>query len=268
LFFLASKTIGALLIPSNFIIFVGLMGLLLAASRYRTAGRWLLALSVTLFLLCGFSPLANLLMIPLEMRFPVWNPEGAEPDGVVVLGGPIDAYLSAAHGTPVFSDSSADCIFAAAALARRYPKMRIVYAGGSPGLFQSHGASEADYAVLAFQNLGVAHERLLAEGQSRNTQENAEFSKAVAVPKSTERWLLITSAYHMPRSIGLFRKVGFRVEAYPVDWQTRGSSDRFALPSRFLVGLILMDIASHEWIGLVADRIFGLSNDFFPSPEN
>src|SRR6202043_2021742 len=110
------------------------------------------------------------------------------------------------------------------ALAHRYPNARIIYSGGSANLI-SDDAKEADYALAVFESLGVSKERLTMERGSRNTQENAEFSKAIAAPKSGERWLLVTSAYHMPRSVGLFRKVGFAVEPYSVDWRMRGAVD-------------------------------------------
>ena len=115
---------------------------------------------------------------------------------------------------------SVDRIIAAAALAHRYPKARIVFSGGSANLISDDSAKEADYALSVFESLGIARDRLTMERRSRNTQENAEFSKALASPKAGERWLLVTSAFHMPRSVGVFRKAGFGVEPYPADWRT------------------------------------------------
>ena len=116
------------------------------------------------------------------------------------------------------------------------------------------------------EDLGVAKARLTAERLSRNTVENAEFAKAVANPKAGERWLLVTSAYHMPRSIGLFRKAGFNVEAYPVD---RRASRREALSfsSVAIYGLERTDVAMREWIGLTAYWLTGKTDHFFPSPD-
>ena len=136
-----------------------------------------------------------------------------------MLGGAIDADLSADHGAVVFT-RAADRVVEAAALARHYPKARIIFSGGSANL--TDGPREADYAAAIFERLGVAKDRLIMERRSRNTMENAEFSKELAAPKNGERWLLVTSAFHMPRSIGIFRKVGFAVEPYPVDWRIGG----------------------------------------------
>ena len=203
MFFLLSKTLGVMLMPTNFLIGAGLIGALLLATRFAAAGRKLLVVAVVMLGICAWSPLGKWLLYPLESRFPPWNAANGAPDGIVVLGGPIDAELSIAHGAAVVS-SSADRIIAAAALAHRYPNARVVYSGGSANLV-SNDAKEADYADRLFQGLGISRTRLLMERQSRNTQENAELSKVLAAPKPGERWLLVTTAYHMPRAVGLFR---------------------------------------------------------------
>jgi uncharacterized SAM-binding protein YcdF (DUF218 family) len=103
--------------------------------------------------------------------------------------------------------------------------------------------------------------------RARNTQENAEFAKALAAPKSGERWLLVTSAYHMPRAVGLFRKAGFAVEPYPVDWRMGLTA---ALPNFRILsvdGLGYVDTGIREWIGLLAYRIAGKTSEFFPGPD-
>jgi len=143
--FLASKTIGVLLIPSNFISLFGVVGLILFRTRYASVGRTLVCACVAAYVICGFSPLGNLLLVPLETRFPPWNAGKGEPDGMIVLGGAIDPDLSAARGAAAFGNA-ADRILAAAALAHRYPSARIVYAGGNANAFQNDEAKEADYA--------------------------------------------------------------------------------------------------------------------------
>lgn len=264
MFFLLSKTLGTMLLPVNFLIGAGVLGAILLVTRYAVFGRRLLATSAVLFALCGFSPVGKLLILPLEQRFPPWDPAHGTPDGIVVLGGGIEPDLSAAHGRPIL-DRSGDRLVAAAELARQYPKARIVYSGGNANLIGDNSAKEADYALSMLEDLGVAKTRLTAERLSRNTVENAEFAKAVAKPKEGERWLLVTSAFHMPRSIGLFRKVGFNVEAYPVDWRA-SQSNAFSPSSIALNGLERTEIAMREWIGLAAYRVTGKIDDFLPGP--
>jgi uncharacterized SAM-binding protein YcdF (DUF218 family) len=266
LFFVLSKTLGIMLLPTNFLIGVGVVGAILMATRFASLGRKLIVLSIVLLAVCEFSPLGKLVLYPLESRFPSWDATRGAPDGIVVLGGSIDPDLSSAHGEAVFG-ASADRIIAAAALAHRYPNSRIIFSGGSANLI-SKDAKEADYAGAAFESLGVSPERLTMERQARNTLENAEFSKALAAPKSGDRWLLVTSAYHMPRSVGVFRKAGFAIEPYPVDWRTAGRAD--LLKDWFLSarGLESVDIGIREWIGLAAYWISGKTSEFMPGPDH
>jgi uncharacterized SAM-binding protein YcdF (DUF218 family) len=266
LFFLLSKTLGIMLLPTNLLIGIGLVGVVLLATRFASLGRKLLIASVALLAICGFSPLGYLLLYPLESRFPPWDAARGAPDGIIVLGGSIDAELSAAHGAAVVG-GGADRIIATAALAHRYPNARIIFTGGS-GNLMSNDAREADYAASLFESLGISRERLIMERRSRNTHENAEFSLAIAAPKGGERWLLVTSAFHMPRSVGLFRKVGFAVEAYPVDWRMGGRGDALRFTVLLPGGLGRVDTGIREWMGLAAYWLTGRIDELLPGPAS
>ena len=154
---------------------------------------------------------------------------------------------SVARGAVALNEA-AERITATVELARRYPNARIIFSGGTAALIQT--PAEAAIAVREFEALGVAHDRITAEEQSRNTIENAVFSRLIAQPKPGERWLLVTSAYHMPRAMAAFRAAGFPVEAYPVDWRTRGPIDATAAVCFVGDGLRRTDFAVHEWVGL------------------
>ncbi len=264
MFFVLSKTLGYMMLPTNVLIGIGLLGIILLATRFAALGRRLAIFSLVLLAVCAFSPLGNLLLYPLESRFPPWDAARGAPDGIIVLGGSIEADLSAAHGAAVVRGAP-DRIIAAAALALRYPNARVVFSGGSANLI-SNDAREADYAGAIFESLGVAKSRLIMERRSRNTQENAEFSKALVAPKEGERWLLVTSAFHMPRSVGLFRKAGFDVEPYPVDWRVGGRDDLLTFTSIAVDGLGRTDLAVREWMGLLAYRATGKNNELLPTP--
>jgi uncharacterized SAM-binding protein YcdF (DUF218 family) len=266
LFFVLSKTLGIMLLPTNFLIAVGLLGAVLLATPFARLGRKLLIGSIVLLAICGFSPLGNWLLYPLEQRFPPWDAARGAPDGIIVLGGGIESDVSAARGTAAFN-SSAGRIIAAAGLARRYPNARIVYSGGNANLVSDDTAKEADYAVAVFESLGISRDRVVPERASRNTFENAEFSKSVAAPKNGERWLLLTSAYHMPRSIGIFRKIGFAVEPYPADWRVAGTADLLNFSVHSIETLGRTELALREWMGLVAYWVSGQSSALFPGPN-
>ncbi|MGH6674410.1 MAG: YdcF family protein, partial [Xanthobacteraceae bacterium] len=223
MFFIISKVLGFFALPSNLLISIGILGVLLLLARARRLASWLVVTSLVLLAVAGLSPLGNMLILPLEQRFPPWDPSRGPPTGIVVLGGAIRPAVSAARGV-VALDNAAERITVAAELAHRYPNARIIYTGGSNALL-SEPIAEAPFAVRELEALGVAHGRITAEEQSRNTIENAVFSRLIAQPKPGEVWLLVTSAYHMPRAIAAFRAAGFAVEAYPVDWRTRGPID-------------------------------------------
>jgi uncharacterized SAM-binding protein YcdF (DUF218 family) len=266
LFFALSKTLGVMALPTNFLIGLGVLGALLCATRWARLGRRLAITAIALLAICAFSPFGYLLLYPLESRFPPWNANLGAPDGIIVLGGPIDADLSVEHDVPVVR-GGADRIFAGAALVRQYPNARFVFTGGSANLI-SNDAREADYAAAIFESLGIPKSRLTMERRSRNTHENAQFTAELVKPRPGERWLLVTSAYHMPRSIGLFRKAGFTVEAYPVDWRVgRGWADVLAFTTVANDGLARTDIGVREWMRLVAYRLTGKTDALLPGPD-
>jgi uncharacterized SAM-binding protein YcdF (DUF218 family) len=264
MFFILSKVLGFFASPSNLMIALGLLGVLLLPTRLARGGWRLMAASLIALALLGLSPLGNVLIIPLEQRFPPWDAARGAPDGIVVLGGAIEADVSAAR-PEVALDEAAERITATVTLARRYPEARIVYSGGSGALIYREG-SEAVAAVRLFESLGIPPARIIAEEQSRNTVENAVFSLLLAMPRPGERWLLVTSGYHMPRAMGIFRQAGFPVEAYPVDWRTRGPQDAARPFPTLGSGLQRADTAVREWVGLLVYRLTGRSAALFPGP--
>jgi len=264
MFFYASKILGFFAIPSNFVILVGIIGALMLRTRFARTG-WQLAVgSLVLLAILGLSPVGNALIVPLEQRFPAWDHSRGPPSGIVVLGGAVTPDVSTARSSVALNEA-AERLTAAADLARRYPEARIIYSGGSAAVLVTEVA-EAQVALRLFESLGVVPGRVLAEDKSRNTVENAVFSKALAQPKPGQRWVLVTSAYHMPRAVGVFRKAGFEVEAYPVDWRTRGALDAFQPFATLGDGLRRTDTAMREWVGLVIYWLSGRSSEFFPAP--
>jgi uncharacterized SAM-binding protein YcdF (DUF218 family) len=247
-FFILSKTLGVLATPSSLILVLGFCGAVLLANDHARSGLECLLATVLLLAIFGFSPLPNALIRPLKRRFPPWDSTRGAPDGIVVLGGGFK-----------------DRIPSAVELARKYPDARIVFSGGSGRIFWKR-PTEAGLAKRFFERSGVSG-RIIAEDRSRNTAENAKFTKAVIHPKSGERWLLVTAAYHMPRAIGAFRRAGFPIEAYPVASSRRGSREGLANPFRMARGgLKRTDAAVHEWIGLFAYWLTGRSSKLFPGP--
>ncbi len=113
---------------------------------------------------------------------------------------------------------------------------------------------------------GVAPDRVTIEEKSRNTDENARFTAAIVHPESSQRWLLVTSAFHMPRSMGMFEEAGFQAIAYPVGYHTLGNGQLPRLDFDPARNLRIFELALHEWIGLAAYRASGRINHLFPGP--
>jgi uncharacterized SAM-binding protein YcdF (DUF218 family) len=264
MFFVASKLLGFFTLPSNDMLAAGLIGLALTRTRFVRTGRWLVSAAIILFFAFGLLPLGKMLMAPLEERFPPWDASGGVPDGIVVLGGAVESEIAPTRPASELNEA-AERITVVAELARKYQSARILYSGGN-GSLVPRGGSEAQIAAALFETFGVPARRLTLEDQSRTTAENAAFSRRLAMPKPGERWLLVTSAYHMPRSIGAFRRAGFAVEAYPVDYRTAGPADLWFPFDSMATGLRRTDMAAHEWIGLLAYWLTGRSSELFPAP--
>ena len=255
MFFVLSKIVGFIAVPSNLMVMIGLAGIALLPTRFARAGRRLVVASMIFIVAFWALPIGNALILPLEDRFPPWDPVRGTPTGIIVIGGVINPWRSAARGQ-VSLDEAAARLTSAVELARQYPTTRIVFAG----------RSEAHFAVRFLENLGVPRNRITVETQSRNTAENAVFTKRLIAPKPGERWLLVTSAMHMPRAIGAFRQAGFPVEAYPVDYQTAGWEDLWVFSGSLDRGIGKTDAAVHEWLGLFVYWVTGRIPVLFPGP--
>jgi uncharacterized SAM-binding protein YcdF (DUF218 family) len=267
-FFILAKTVGFFATPSNVLMTLGIVGVLLMATRFARAGRRLAVLSLLLIAVAGWSPFGNAIILPLEERFPRWDDSGdasrGAPTGIISLGGALDTVVSPVRDEVALNEA-AERMTAIAELARRFPDARIVFSGGS-GRLIFDGVTEASLAERLFLSFGIAKQRITLEDQSRDTLENARFTKALVQPKPGERWLLVTSAHHMPRSVGLFRAEGFPVEAFPVDYRTRGAIDLLRPFSTLGDGLRRTDTAMREWVGLAVYRLTGRTHALFPAP--
>lgn len=261
-----SKILGLLAQPSSVAVLALFAGIwLLGRGRAPRLSRWLAWGGLLLLVGGGLSPLGNVVILPLEQRFagvPAPQP-GSRVDGIILLGGFEDAHVSAGRGGLGLNEA-AERITEGLRLALAHPEAKVVFTGGAGGLFATAEASGPVGAFLA--DAGVDPARLVLENRSRNTYENAVFTREMVKPAPGQRWYLVTSAYHMPRAVGLFRKAGFDVIPYPVDYRTRGHGDVTRTFARIPQGLMRLDVAVNEWIGLFAYRVLGRIDELFPAP--
>lgn len=264
MFYYVSKIVWFVATPSNALAMLALIGFLVMRTKRAALGQRAVFASIVGLLVAGLSPLGNALMLPLEERFPAFVDDGTPIAGVVVIGGTFDTEATNVHGQMALNETG-ERLIALGDLARRYPDAKVVYSGGGSE-FTPDTTPEATLVEKTAGQLGIAPGRVIYERRSLNTFQNALYSKALAAPKEGERWLVVTSAFHMPRTMGVFRKVGFEVAPYPVDYRTAGGAS-LARPFAFVgEGLRRTDIAAKEWIGLLAYRLTGQSEDLFPGP--
>jgi uncharacterized SAM-binding protein YcdF (DUF218 family) len=266
MFFYVSKAFWLLAAPSNLIGFVLLASVVALVMKRYVAGRNLVILACAAYLVAGFSPLGQIMLRPLEDRFK--RPQSLPSDlkGIIVLGGAIDEQMSAARKSSELTGSGGR-MTEAAALAHKYKSAKLFFSGGSASILGSD-LTEAGAGKKFFVEQGISADRIVLEDKSRNTRENAEFLKRLAAPKAGETWVLVTSAWHMPRSVGIFREVGFKVVPWPADYSTHGTARDWSKPvfeaSR---GLKLTDRATKEWIGLIVYYLSGRSSALLPGPD-
>lgn len=250
-FYSAAQLFGTISAPGNFLILMLLIGFALSATRYRRTGRRIVFVTAATLAILLVFPVGSWVSSPLENRFP--RPRLPDQvDGILVLSGGENPELFARRGTAavIFSEGR---LVEAVELSRRFPQARIVFTG-----------FEAKVARAAFLQLGVQINRFTFEDRARNTWENLLFSKNLIGPRAGETWLLVTHAVSIPRAIGVARKVGWDMIAWPVDYQTGTTGSLFGL--RFSGNVTGLETAMHEWIGLFVYRLTGRSAAWFPSP--
>lgn len=261
--FAVSKLLWGLVNPGNLMVLLLLGGLgLRRSARWRRAGDRVIAVAAVALALVMLTPLAALVALPLENRFPRLE-EPERVDGIIMLGGAVNPIITADRGDPSLNDA-AERVVAFADLIRRHPEARAVSTGGS-GILLRQGLKEDQTVRAVLAQMGLPEGRVLYETDSRNTWENALYSQTIAAPKPGERWILVTSALHMPRSVGIFRQLGWPVIPHPVDYRTRSDASP-PVPAELDRPLALLDDAVREWIGLLSYHLMGRTDRLFPSP--
>jgi len=264
MFFVISKLFWFVMQPSSLMLLALAFGLLRLVQGRDTSGRRWLWGGMLALLIGGLTPIDHLLYAPLENRFPRAEIARGDVAGIIVLGGAGDAYGHPERELMPLGEAG-ERMTEAVALARRLPNARLVFSGGSGGLLRTEEAEAAEAGRL-FVALGIDPARITLEDKSRTTAENARFSKAIVQPKPGERWILITSAWHMPRAIGSFRAVGFPVEAWPVDYRTSLLNEPPRLYGDVSEGLYRLDFVAKEYAGLLGYWLTGRSSALLPGP--
>jgi len=254
-----------LLQPSNLFFILFLIGLVLIWRSHRKTGLSLLTGCAVFYAMVTFGPLTSWLMTPLEKRFSHYtNHIGDAPySGIIVLGGAERLKLSTKHNQATLS-GAAERLVEAAKLARIFPDIPIIHSGGGQ---RENTLSETEIARKFFTEAGINLYRIRFDTKSYNTYTNALETAKLIESHEKGKWLLVTSAFHMPRSVGAYRNAGINIQPYPVDYRTSLTNSLIRRPNAGH-SLYQLDFAVHEWLGLLAYYISGRSEELFPAPQS
>lgn len=253
--FIAAKLLAFALEPLFWVLALLVTSLLLTSRRRLRMGRIFSWLALLTLVGASWTSAPEAMLRTLESRHPV--PTGLDMDkqvGIVVLGGGLASPELWASSRQVGLNEQAERMTEAVALMRQYPRLRLLFTGGVANV-SATGASEAQRARVFFVAMGIDPARVTYEDRSRNTYENALYSAALPGVDKRQHWLLLTSAFHMPRAMGVFNHVGWNVTPWPVDYRVTAHDSWFDFSLHY--GPRLWALALHEWLGLAAYRIAG-----------
>jgi len=260
--FLFSKLVWVFGQPLSVAFFLTVLGLLALSLRLRKSALLLSGLSAVVLFVTLYTTVGNYLLQGLENRFPK---PAQDPDSLqcmIVLGGAFENEVNTArHG--IEFNAAADRFIETLRLAQKFPQSRILISGGD-GSISGHYEGDAAASARFFPLFGVARERLVEETTSRTTFENATNTKDLLAKNDLSNCLLITSGYHMPRSVGIFRKLGIGVVPWPTDFRTDGEVQfglDFTQPS---LNAQNTATAVREWFGLVGYYLAGRTSELYP----
>ncbi len=231
------------------------LGAILSFTRWKRAGRVMMLVATAIVLAVTFLPLDHWALRPLENRFPQLTEMLAHVDGIIVLGGFAEPIPNGTLGLNEMGEN----VTTFAQLAHAYPTARLVFTGTSPE--DPTYMTEGEAVRRTVRDMGIDTSRMALELKSRNTYENAALTHAMVQPKPGETWILVTSASHMPRSMGVFRHVGWNPIPCPTGYKAQM---RFQI--NFAPHLVHLDLAAHEWLGLVVYRLTERIDVLFPKP--
>ncbi|HBH82488.1 MAG TPA: YdcF family protein [Bacteroidales bacterium] len=264
MFFWLSKVLWFIVNPFNIIMLCLVAGWLMLFRKPKT-GKRLVGIGLIIIFLTGMNPLSDFMIRSLENRIPA-GMLPAKIDGIIVLVGMVD--MESSRGELIELTAQSNRIIQGIILSKKHPEAKLIITGGSGYLKQSENLREADYLGKLAVSLGIHKSRLILERNSKNTHEHA-VAIAEMLPDKNGQWVLITSAFHMPRSLGCFRKEGLKVIPFPVDYKTKLDNTislTSFLPTSGNIGSF--NVAFHEWTGLIAYRLMGYTDSVFPKQVN
>lgn len=233
------------------------LGILLFLTSWKAFGRKLLIIAAIPLIVIGLTPIPRYVLHTLEQRFPVL-PLPEHVDGLILLGGYFSIPETDSRDFPVYN-KAASRLFDFMLLMRQYPQAKVLFTGT---------AMEARFTRDVMKQHGLDVTRIIFDSDARNTRDHAKNLMELVQVNPEEKWLLVTSAFHMPRAVGVFRGANWNIIPYPVDYHT--PSTIHFMHNSFLLdhhNFVAWFISAKEWAGLINNRRDGLSTEFFPAPR-
>jgi uncharacterized SAM-binding protein YcdF (DUF218 family) len=252
-----SKLTTLLWQPLTWVVILLALGVLLLCTKSAVRQRWgrrLCVAALAVLLAIGWHPFPDALIAALEDRFAPPPGDLSGFHGMVVLGGAFGGDDGRDHGQPILG-CAGERVVIPVPLMNQYSKMQLLFSGGDARLFVRNTRAEADVARAYFERMGTDMTRVITETKSRNTFENAVFSKDTPGIDARARWLLVTSAAHMPRALATFQKAGWNVTPYPVDYETVREASWFSYSLHD--GVNSWHVALREYLGLAVYKMLG-----------
>ena len=246
--FLFKKIVGPFFFPLSLCLEIFIIGLfLLWLTRKKRAGKILVSMGIIFLILCTYGPLPRLLLKPLESRYPplLSVKNLMEVRWIVVLGGGHTADPRLPANSQLYHSSLARLV-EAIRLHHALPGSKMILSGGA--LYDPVPESEV-FADVAL-SLGVERRNLILESSSKDTEEEAVLIQKIV---GREGFVLVTSASHMVRAMGLFRKLGMRPIPAPTDYGIKEGPVEEINPGMFFPGTTELqntETAVYEYLGL------------------
>jgi uncharacterized SAM-binding protein YcdF (DUF218 family) len=260
--FLLSKLFWVFAQPLSIAFLLAALATFLVFVGWRRLGGLAAFLTALVLFLTLFTTTGTVALQVLEDRFPKPTQDPPAVSCMIVLGGVLENEVTTVRGD-IELNQAADRFVEALRLARNHPQARILISGGDGSISGAY-EGEAQASERFFSAFGIPADRLVTENASRTTYENTVNTAGLLKAQGLANCLLITSAFHMPRSMGLFRAAGITVTPWPVDYRTSGivrPSLDFTQPA---LNAQLATTAAREWMSLTAYYLTGRIGRIFP----
>jgi len=252
--FYLSKFLWLIINPFNILIFLLLVTIFFLFLKKNKLMYFFLSLFLIVLVSFGIFPLGKFLIYKLEKNYhnEIILPD--KVDGLLILGGATNPFLSDEYNQINLNDS-VERLVESITLIKKYTEATIIFTGGS-GSIHNPKMDHARIAKQFFVQVGLDTDKMIFENKSRNTYENILYSKNIVKPKKNEKWIVITSAFHMNRAIFIGEKNDWALIPYAVDF-FQPKKFKYRPNLSLLNNFNQMQRGSHEWIGLMAYYLMG-----------